>query len=162
MVYHYVCYWAEVHPELAVLAINTLQKESKDSDPMVRGLALRSLCSLSVPEVKAYVSGPVQAGLRDPLPYVRKTAVMCVLRLFHLDPDSFDRDLYVHALYGLVKDEVGGGGSSSSSSSSSSFGSGSSSGSCLSSSLTHFPLLPLGIPSYPGRHRRLQLHQRVE
>ena len=69
MVYHYVCYWAEVHPELAVLAINTLQKESKDSDPMVRGLALRSLCSLSVPEVKvgSFLSLSLSLSLSPPL-----------------------------------------------------------------------------------------------
>ena len=32
--------------DLALLAINTLTKDCRDEDPMVRGLALRCLCSL--------------------------------------------------------------------------------------------------------------------
>ena len=27
MVYHYICFWAELYPNLAILGINTLQKE---------------------------------------------------------------------------------------------------------------------------------------
>ena len=49
--------YAESNSDLAILAINTLQKElpgvmkclaqdCRDDDPMIRGLALRSLCSL--------------------------------------------------------------------------------------------------------------------
>tara|TARA_B100000780_G_C20979335_1_gene391248 strand:- start:549 stop:683 length:135 start_codon:yes stop_codon:yes gene_type:complete len=41
MVYLYICTYAPVHPELSLLAINTLQKDCRDEDPMTRGLALR-------------------------------------------------------------------------------------------------------------------------
>ena len=37
----YICTYAPVHPELSLLAINTLQKDCRDEDPMTRGLALR-------------------------------------------------------------------------------------------------------------------------
>lgn len=46
MVYLYLSTYAEQKQELALLTINTLQKDCRDDDPMVRGLALRSLCSL--------------------------------------------------------------------------------------------------------------------
>lgn len=46
MVYLYLCSYAEQKSDLALLAINTLHKDVRDEDPMVRGLALRSLCSL--------------------------------------------------------------------------------------------------------------------
>ncbi len=43
---------------------------------MVRGLALRSICSLRVANIVEYVTHPIQAGLKDISPYVRKTAVL--------------------------------------------------------------------------------------
>lgn len=46
LVYLYLCNYAEVNPDLSVLSVNTLLKDFRDENPMVRGLALRSLCSL--------------------------------------------------------------------------------------------------------------------
>ena len=46
MVYLYLCTYAEKKPDVALLAVNTLQRDCRDDDPMIRGLALRSLCSL--------------------------------------------------------------------------------------------------------------------
>ena len=55
MLYVYITHYATHHPDLALLTINQLQKDCQDSDPMVRGLALRSLCSLRVPNFLEYV-----------------------------------------------------------------------------------------------------------
>ena len=41
-----MCTYAPLKPDLALLAINTLCKDCSDPNPMVRGLALRSMCSL--------------------------------------------------------------------------------------------------------------------
>ena len=41
MVYFYITSYAATNPELSLLAINTLQKDCRDEDPMTRGLALR-------------------------------------------------------------------------------------------------------------------------
>jgi AP-4 complex subunit beta-1 len=49
--YLYLCNYAESHNELTLLAVNTLQKSCRDPNPMVRGLALRSMCSLRVPHL---------------------------------------------------------------------------------------------------------------
>jgi AP-4 complex subunit beta-1 len=46
LVYLYICNYAESHSELSLLAVNTLQKDCNDQDPTIRGLALRSMCSL--------------------------------------------------------------------------------------------------------------------
>eukprot|EP00061_Rhincodon_typus_P013337 g39649.t1 len=45
LVYLYMCTYAALKPNLALLAINTLRKDCTDPNPMVRGLALRSMCS---------------------------------------------------------------------------------------------------------------------
>jgi AP-4 complex subunit beta-1 len=80
MVYLYLTTYAEENADLAILAVNTLQKDTKDVDPSVRGLALRSLCSLHLPNMIEYLEPAIAAGLTDPNGYVRKTAVMGVLK----------------------------------------------------------------------------------
>ena len=55
MLYLYTANYAELMPEMALLTINTLQKDCNDADPTVRGLALRAFCSLNVPNLIEYV-----------------------------------------------------------------------------------------------------------
>lgn len=86
MVYLYLTSQAEQKPDLALLCINTLQKDCRDDNPMVRGLALRSLCSLRLPNIVEYFMGPIRNGLVDASPYVRKTAVMSIAKVFALVP----------------------------------------------------------------------------
>ena len=81
MVYLYLTTYAEENADLAILAVNTLQKDTRDVDPSVRGLALRSLCSLHLPNMVEYLEPAVQSGLSDPSGYVRKTAVFGLLKL---------------------------------------------------------------------------------
>lgn len=63
MMYLYICTYAKHKPELALMAINQLQKDCKDADPNVRGLALRSLCSLRVANLLEYVVRSMFGGL---------------------------------------------------------------------------------------------------
>jgi len=81
LVYLYITAYAEENSDLAILAINTLQKDIKDVDPSVRGLALRSLCSLHLPNGWEYFQPALSQGLSDPSGYVRKTAVMSLLKM---------------------------------------------------------------------------------
>lgn len=55
---------------------------------MTRGLALRSLCSLRLPNMTEYVMLPIRKGLNDPSPYVRANAVTGVSKLFRTCPES--------------------------------------------------------------------------
>ena len=84
MCYLYVGNHAKYNPDLALLTINFLQKDCKDEDPMIRGLALRSLCSLRVPNLVEYLVGPLGLGLKDGNSYVRTVATVGVLKLYHL------------------------------------------------------------------------------
>jgi vesicle coat complex subunit len=54
---------------------------SDNEDPLVRGLALRSLCSLRLESILEYVEKPLRKGLDDISAYVRKTAVLGVLKV---------------------------------------------------------------------------------
>lgn len=88
MCYLYVGNYAKVNPDLALLTINFLQRDCKDADPMIRGLALRSLCSLRVANLVEYLVGPLGSGLKDNSSYVRIVAVMGVLKLYHISAST--------------------------------------------------------------------------
>ncbi|AED91685.1 beta-adaptin-like protein A [Arabidopsis thaliana] len=88
MCYLYVGNYAKGNPDLSLLTINFLQRDCKDEDPMIRGLALRSLCSLRVPNLVEYLVGPLGSGLKDNNSYVRTIAVTGVLKLYHISPST--------------------------------------------------------------------------
>ncbi|KAK8698582.1 hypothetical protein V6N13_114694 [Hibiscus sabdariffa] len=88
MCYLYVGNYAKVNPDLALLTINFLQRDCHDEDPMIRGLALRSLCSLRVANLVEYLVGPLGSGLKDSNSYVRTVAVVGVLKLYHISAST--------------------------------------------------------------------------
>ena len=104
MVYLFLCNYATTHPELAQMCTNTLQKDCGNEDPMVRGLALRALCSLRLPQMVEYISEPLRRSLTDGHAYVRKTGVMGILKLYHLDKEAFERCNFTDILYDMLRD----------------------------------------------------------
>lgn len=105
MVYLYLCTYAEQKADLAILAINTLQKDTRDEDPMVRGLSLRSLCSLRLPNLAEYVMLPIRTSLSDASAYVRKTAAMGCAKLYRNAPSVVKESDIVDILYNMLKDK---------------------------------------------------------
>lgn len=71
---------------------------------MVRGLALRSLCSLRLPAMVEYISDPLKASLVDANSYVRKTGVMAILKMWHLWPQAIEDGVMVDTLYNMLQD----------------------------------------------------------
>lgn len=104
MVYLFLSNYATANPELAQMCTNTLTKDCHNEDPMVRGLALRSLCSLRLPQMVEYVSEPLHRALQDSHAYVRKTAVMGILKMYHLDQDILEQNHFVDTLYDMLRD----------------------------------------------------------
>ncbi len=104
MAYLYLTNYAELQSDLALLVINTLLKDSRDEDPMVRGLALRCICSLHVNNILEYIVDPILNGLKDASPYVRKTAVLCTLRLRDLSPEVIVQHRLVNTCADLFRD----------------------------------------------------------
>jgi AP-4 complex subunit beta-1 len=105
LVYHYICTYAHSHSDLAVLTINTLTKDAGDQNPVVRGLALRSLCGLRIPTLVDYIREPLKAGLQDRSPYVRRMAVMGCVKLFYFAPELVSSLNLVDILYRMLRDK---------------------------------------------------------
>jgi AP-4 complex subunit beta-1 len=104
MVYLYLTNYARSHPELAQMCTNTLQKDCGNDDPMVRGLALRSLAGLGLSQMLEYISEPVRRGLTDPHAYVRKTAVLGALKVYRMDREAFADANFTDTLYDMLRD----------------------------------------------------------
>lgn len=104
LVYLYICSYAASNPELALLTVNTMRKDCQDSSAMVRGLALRSMCSLRLPDLVEYIVEPLLAGLGDNSSYVRRSAVMGCVKLYHLMPDFVEDNGIIDKLVRLISD----------------------------------------------------------
>ncbi|KAK9822016.1 hypothetical protein WJX74_000790 [Apatococcus lobatus] len=94
--------YTTANPDLTLLTINLLTKDCRDQDPTIRGLALRSLCSLRVANLIEYLVSPIQMGLKDAHPYVRRTAVMGVLKVYNMDEDFVQNSGMIEQLQELL------------------------------------------------------------
>jgi len=104
LVYLYLCTYASEKPDVSLLAVNTLQRDCRDEDPMVRGLALRSLCSLRVANLVEYVLRPIRTCLGDKSGYVRKIAVLGVAKLGEISPETLKSGDMIDVLYNMIQD----------------------------------------------------------
>ena len=104
MIYLYLTTYAESHPDLAIMAINTFRKDCQHSDAKIRGLALRNLCSLKFSGAFEYMIPCIQEALKDMDGYVRKTAIMGCLKVYYIQPESVRESDIVDSLYKMIKD----------------------------------------------------------
>ncbi|CAG8472569.1 10611_t:CDS:10 [Cetraspora pellucida] len=104
LAYIYISTQAEQNAELVILAINTFQKDLHDENSFVRGLALRTLCSMRLSEYVPYMLESLNYALTDSSAYVRKTALISCIKVFHLSPKHvLDTDL-IDQLYKTLGD----------------------------------------------------------
>jgi vesicle coat complex subunit len=85
LVYLYLMNYAKTHPELVILAINTFVRDAEDPNPLIRALAIRTMGCIRVDKMVDYIAIPLKRTLNDDNPYVRKTAAICVAKLFELN-----------------------------------------------------------------------------
>lgn len=104
MIYFFLTSYCENNEEIAMMAINTFLKDCASADGKVRGLALRTLCSLRVPAALEYAQQQVLRMLDDRDFYVRKIAVMGLLRLYYANNEFFESHGLLERLYGFLKD----------------------------------------------------------
>lgn len=96
MLYLFICTYAQSNPDLTLLTINLLNKDCKDQDPTIRGLALRSLCSLRVANLIEYIVSKATCNLRLPLEGTcdqSRAALRC-----HLCPWPYKTETHMYAV----------------------------------------------------------------
>ena len=72
---------------------------------MIRALAFRTMGCLRVTQLNEYLITPLKEGLKDENPYVRKTAVMCVPKVYEISPELIDRENVVSILQELFDND---------------------------------------------------------
>lgn len=96
--------YAKSHPDLCILAVNTFVQDSEDANPLIRALAIRTMGCIRVDKMTDYMEEPLRKTLRDESPYVRKTAALCVAKLFDLAPSMCIENGFLEQLQELVGD----------------------------------------------------------
>ena len=94
LVYMYLVHYADADAqcrELALLSINSFQKDLADANPLIRALALRVLTSIRVIDILQIQLIALRKCATDVSPYVRKCAANAIPKLFSLDQS---RDIY--------------------------------------------------------------------
>jgi len=105
MIYLYLGNYAESNAELAIMAINTYQRDLENNDPKIRGLALRCLFNMKFAGVIDYLPNAIMKGINDLDPYVKKTAIMACIKYFYLkNMNTSDLSNIIDILYSLIRD----------------------------------------------------------
>ncbi|CAG8459860.1 7655_t:CDS:2 [Paraglomus occultum] len=82
LVYIYLLRYAEEEPDVALLSINTFQKDLTDQNPIIRAMALRVMSGIRVPMIGPIVLLAIKKCIVDLSPYVRKTAAHAIPKCY--------------------------------------------------------------------------------
>ncbi|CAN0100635.1 unnamed protein product [Scytosiphon promiscuus] len=104
LVYLYLINYAKTQPELTLLAVNTFVKDANDPNPLIRALAVRTMGCIRVEKITEYLCEPLRKSLRDDDPYVRKTAAVCVAKLYDINAELVEDQGFLQILRDLICD----------------------------------------------------------
>ncbi|BEJ14695.1 hypothetical protein CspHIS471_0404620 [Cutaneotrichosporon sp. HIS471] len=85
MVYLYLVNYGRSRPEDVAHAIGGFLSDCADRNPLIRGLAIRTMSSIPLPTIIQALVDPLRHALEDQDPYVRKTAAIAVAKLYASD-----------------------------------------------------------------------------
>lgn len=104
LVYLYVINYAKDQPELAILAVNTFRKDAMDPNPLIRALAVRTMGCIRLDQITEYLLEPLRRSCKDQDPYVRKTATICIAKLFDINPELVEDQGFIEILKDMLSD----------------------------------------------------------
>jgi len=104
LIYLYLMNYAKTNPELAILAVNTFVKDCDDPNPLIRALAIRTMGCIRVDKIIDYLCLPLGKCIKDQDPYVRKTAVIGIAKLFDLNPSLCESNGFLEELANMLTD----------------------------------------------------------
>jgi vesicle coat complex subunit len=105
LIYLYVINYAKTHPDLIIMAINSFRKDALDkNNPLLRALAVRTMGCIRVSQITEYLVDPLKAALQDEDSYVKKTGVICLVKLYESNPELMDSLRTLPMLENLLTD----------------------------------------------------------
>ena len=109
LVYLYLINYARVKPLETLLAVNALKRDSSDFNlnPLTRALAVRTMGCLGVEEIMQFLCSPLKDALNDKDPYVRKTAALCVAKIYDINSNLAEEQYgFVERLQDMLEEET--------------------------------------------------------
>ena len=100
----YLINYARAKPELIILAVNTFVRDCEDPNPLIRALALRTMACIRVKKIVEYLIMPLGKCIDDVDPYVRKTAAICIAKLYDMDPQRCEDEGFIERLRRMIGD----------------------------------------------------------
>lgn len=88
LVYMYLIHYSEMNQDLALLSINTFQKDLISSSQRVRGNALKAMSGIRVPVAIPLVMLAIKSGVKDTSSYVRRAAAAAITKVYSIDPEQ--------------------------------------------------------------------------
>ncbi|KAL1139185.1 hypothetical protein AAG570_009244 [Ranatra chinensis] len=104
LVYLYLMNYAKSQPDMAIMAVNTFVKDCEDANPLIRALAVRTMGCIRVDKITEYLCEPLRKCLKDEDPYVRKTAAVCVAKLYDINSQLVEDQGFLDQLKDLLSD----------------------------------------------------------
>jgi len=105
LIYLYVINYARSKPDDAVLVVHNFQNDARNPNPLIRALALRTMGYIRVDRVVDHLCESLNECISDKDPYVRKTAAICVAKLYHLNSAVLQQRGFLEKLRDLVGDD---------------------------------------------------------
>ena len=106
LIYLYIINYSRQRPNDAIMIINQFCRDVENkSSPLIRALAFRTMGCLRVTQLNEYLIAPLKEGLKDENPYVRKTAVMCVPKVYEISPELINREKILDILQELFNND---------------------------------------------------------
>ena len=106
LVYLYLINYARIKPDLIFLAVASFHSDAKEGEtPLIRGLAIRTMGCIRVPEIVSYLCETLSWCIKDKDAYVRKTAALCVSKLYATSPQLVRENGFIDILHECLKDD---------------------------------------------------------
>ncbi|KAL6985910.1 hypothetical protein U1Q18_019284 [Sarracenia purpurea var. burkii] len=84
--------------------VRIILQDSQDPDPLICALAVRTMGCIRVDKITEYLCDPLQRCLKDDDTYVRKTAAICVAKLYDINAELVEDRGFLEALKDLISD----------------------------------------------------------
>lgn len=105
LIYLYIINYAKSKPDLVFMAINAFNTDAQDkTSPIIRALAVRTIGCIRVDKVIQYLCDILNMSLKDEDAYVRKTACLCVAKLYNTSPSYVKENDFINNLHNMLTD----------------------------------------------------------
>ena len=105
LVYNYIVTYSQEQSEEAIMVVNVFVQETRNFNPLVRALAVRTMSRIRIDTVAESMLIPLKEVLHDADAFVRKTAALAVAKVYDVIPEEVENSGLFEHLVKLMSDE---------------------------------------------------------